>query len=362
MPDKKDFYSVLGVGKSADEEEIKKAYRQAAKKYHPDLHPDDKSAEAKFKEVNEAYEVLSDKEKRARYDQFGHAGIDPNFGGGGFGGNGGFGGFDIGDLGDLFGSFFGGGFGGSARSAANAPQRGSNIRQSIVLSFEEAALGCKKDISYRRIENCSDCGGSGAEAGTAPKNCAACGGTGVVRIQQRSPFGVIQTQRECETCRGSGKIIEHKCKKCGGAGKVRVTRSKPVEFPAGVDEGQSLTVRGEGNAGSRGGAAGDLYIDLSVRPHHLFERDGFDVHCQVPVSFAQAALGAEIEVDTLEGRHKVKVAAGTQPGDNFVMKNRGVSRLGGRGKGDQILHYTVKVPKHLNEQQRKLIREMESVL
>ena len=358
MADKQDFYSVLGVEKSAGEDDIKKAYRQAAKQYHPDLHPGDAGAEAKFKEVNEAYEVLSDKEKRARYDQFGHAGVDPNFGGG-YGG-GGFGGFDLGDLGDLFGSFFGGGFGGGGRSSANAPRRGSDVRQSLVLSFEEAALGCKKEVTYRRIENCSDCSGSGAEAGTSAKTCSACGGSGVVRVQQRSPFGVIQTQRECDTCRGSGKIIEHKCKKCSGAGKVRVNRSRTVEFPAGVDEGQSLTVRGEGNSGSNGGPSGDLYIDVNVRPHVIFEREGYDVHCQVPISFAKAALGGDIEVETLEGRQKVKVSAGTQPGDRHVMKNKGISRLSSRGKGDQILHYTIKVPKNLNDRQKQLIKEMES--
>lgn len=360
MADKRDYYAVLGVDKSAGDDEIKKAYRQAAKKYHPDLHPGDAGAEAKFKEVNEAYEVLSDKEKRSRYDQFGHAGVDPNFGAGGPGG--GFDGFDLGDLGDLFGSFFGGGFGGGGRSTANAPRRGSDIRQSIILSFEEAALGCKKEVSYRRIEDCSDCRGTGAKPGTSPRTCPACNGMGYVKVQQRSPFGVIQTQRSCEQCGGSGSIVDQKCQKCGGVGKVRVPRKRTVEFPAGVDEGQSLTVRGEGNTGTKGGPAGDLYIEIAVRPHPFFERDGYDVHCEVPLTFAQAALGCELQVMTLDGVHKIKVSPGTQPGDRHVMKNKGISRLNGRGKGDQIVHFTVSVPKSLNDQQRRLISELDAAM
>ncbi len=361
---KRDYYAVLGVEKTASDDEIKKAYRQMTKKYHPDLHPDDAGAEAKFKEINEAYEVLSDKEKRSRYDQFGHAGVDPNFGAGGAGGFGGFDFGDFGDLGDIFGSFFGGGFsGGSTRAnTTNAPRRGSDIRQTFVLSFEEAAMGCKKEIEYRRIEQCSDCKGSGAKPGTSPKTCDYCHGSGYVKTQQHTMFGVIQTQQACSQCRGTGKIVEQKCPKCSGAGKVRVPRKKEVEFPAGVDDGQTLTVRSEGNAGVNGGPSGDLYIDIVVRPHHFFERDGYDVHCEVPLTFAQAALGDEIDVMTLEGPQKVKVSSGTQPGDTQTLRGKGIQRLNGRGKGDQIIHYTITVPKSLNSEQKKLIREMDAAI
>ena len=362
---KRDFYEVLGIEKSASDDDIKRAYRQAAKKYHPDLHPGDAGAEAKFKEVNEAYEVLSDKEKRARYDQFGHAGVDPNFGAGGGGGFGGYDFGDFGDLGDLFGSFFGGGFGaqsGRSSNNANAPRRGSDVRQTIVLSFEEAAKGCSKEIEYRRIEQCSECHGSGARAGTTPKTCSACNGTGTVRLQQRTMFGVIQTQKACDTCRGTGRIIEQKCQKCGGAGRVKVPRKRKVDLPAGIDEGQTYTVRGEGSAGVNNGPSGDLYIDIAVRPHHFFERDGYDVHCEVPLTFAQAALGDEIDVMTLDGVQKVRVSAGTQPGDVHTLKGKGIQKLNGRGKGDQLIHFTLSVPKNLNETQKRLIREMDDAL
>ena len=361
MANKKDFYEVLGVSKTASDDEIKKAYRKAAKDTHPDLHPDDPGAEARFKEVNEAYEILSDKEKRARYDQFGHAGVDPNAG---FGGGGGF--SDFGDLSDLLGSFFGGGFSGQGfggtRSNTNAPRRGSDVRQTIVLSFEDAAKGCQREVEYRRIENCSDCHGTGARPGTSPKSCPACGGRGTVTSQQRTMFGVMQTQHACESCGGTGKIIESKCPKCSGAGKVRVPRKYTVNFPAGIDDGQTVSVRGEGSTGANGGPNGDLYIDINVRPHPFFERKGFDIYCKVTLTFAQAALGDEIEVMTLDGLQKVKVSAGTQPGDKHTMKNKGIQRLNSHGKGDQIIEYSVTVPKNLNEKQRQLIRDMDSAL
>lgn len=362
MAEKRDFYQVLGVDKTASDDEIKKAYRAAAKQYHPDLHPDDPSCEAKFKEVNEAYEILSDKESRARYDQFGHAGVDPNFGAGsGFGG--GFGGFDMGDLGDIFGSFFGGGFGGfGSQTATNAPRRGSDIRQQIILSFEEAAKGCKKEVEFKRIEQCSECGGSGAKPGTGRKTCSSCNGRGYVKTQQQTMFGVVQTQHPCSACGGSGSIIEQKCTKCNGQGKVRITRKRTLEFPAGIDEGQSLTVRGEGSAGSNGGPNGDLYVEVSVRPHHFFTRNGYDVYCEVPLTFAQAALGAEIEVMTLDGVSKIRVPSGTQPGDSHTMKNKGIQKLNARGKGNQIVEFTIQVPKSLNEEQKKLIREMDAAM
>jgi len=356
---KRDYYEVLGVEKSAGEDEIKRAYRTAAKKYHPDLHPNDKEAEAKFKEVNEAYEVLSDKEKRARYDQFGHAGVDPNYGAGsGFGG---FGGFDGFDLGDILGSFFGGGFGGTTRSS-NAPRRGNNVAQTVVLTFEDAAKGCRQEVEYSRVEQCNECKGSGAKPGSSPKSCPVCSGAGYVNTQQRTPFGVMQSRHECDNCHGTGKIIEHKCTKCRGVGRVRVKKTYTVDFPSGIDEGQVLTVRGEGDVGINNGPAGDLLVEVDVRPHHFFEREGYNVHCEVPLTFAQAALGAEIDVMTLYGTKKVKVKPGTQPGDTTVLASEGIRRLNSRAKGDQIIHYTVTVPRKLTEEQKKLIREMDAMM
>lgn len=352
---KRDYYEVLGLEKGASETDIKKAYRQMAKKYHPDLNPGDKNAEEKFKEVGEAYEVLSDSEKRARYDQFGHAGVDPNYGAGGAGGYN----VDFGDLGDLFSSFFGGGFGGGARANPNAPRRGSDLSKSVTLSFEEAAKGCTKDVEYNRIETCNQCSGTGAQPGTSPKTCTDCGGTGYVRVNQRTPFGVIQSQHACSTCQGTGKIVEHKCSKCSGMGKVRVKATRPVEFPAGVDEGQKVRVSGAGNQGSNGGSSGDLYVNVDIRPHHIFERQGYDVHMEQPITYGQAVFGAEIEVPTLDGNVKIKVPAGTQPGDINRMQGKGIQRLNSRSKGDQYVHFTVVVPKNITNEQRDLIMQLE---
>lgn len=353
---KRDYYEVLGVEKGASDADIKKAYRQMAKKYHPDLNPGDKAAEEKFKEVGEAYEVLSDSEKRARYDQFGHAGVDPNFGAGGPGGayN-----VDFGDLGDIFSSFFGGGFGGGGRANPNAPRRGSDLSKTVTLSFEEAAKGCSKDVEYNRIETCSQCSGSGAQPGTSPKTCTDCGGTGYVRVNQRTPFGVIQSQHACNTCQGTGKIVEHKCSKCSGMGKVRVKATRSVEFPAGVDEGQKVRVSGAGNQGSNGGTSGDLYVNVDIRPHHIFERQGYDVHMEQPITYGQAVFGADIEVPTLDGPVKIKVPAGTQPGDINRMQGKGIQRLNSRSKGDQYVHFTVVVPKSVTSEQRDLIMQLE---
>ena len=268
MADKRDYYEVLGVQKGASDDELKKAYRKLARKYHPDLNKDNPEAADKFKEVNEAYEVLSDKEKRAKYDQFGFAGVDPSYGGGaGAGGYGG--GFDMGDLGDLFGSFFGGGFGGGRSSRRNAPQRGESIRQTVILSFEEAAFGCEKEITVERIESCDDCGGTGAAKGTTAETCPNCRGTGVVTQTQRTPLGMFQTQGACPNCRGTGKIIKKPCPKCGGQGRVRKTRKFKVNIPAGIDDGQSIQQRGQGNAGVNGGPAGDLFVTVAIRPHPI---------------------------------------------------------------------------------------------
>lgn len=353
---KRDFYEVLGIQKGASEEDIKKAYRQAAKKYHPDLNPGDKEAEARFKEVNEAYEVLSDPEKKARYDQYGHAGVDPNFGAGGYGGAG-FDGMDF-DLGDIFSSFFGG-VGGGRRSNPTAPRRGSDAVASVVISFEEAARGCKKQVEAQLIHTCPDCSGSGAKKGTSAKTCPVCNGTGQERRQQRTPFGVVQTQSACSRCRGKGKIIETPCPTCSGAGQVRKTSAIGINIPAGIDDGQVITVRGKGNAGANGGPAGDLQIQVSVRPHPLFEREGYDIWCDLPVTFAQAALGGEVSLPTLDGSTPYTIKEGTQPGDTIRLKGKGFPYINGRGTGDQIFRVVVEVPKNLNAEQKKLLRAFE---
>ena len=363
MADKRDYYDVLGVEKGVSEDELKKAYRKKAKLYHPDLHPGDAEAEKNFKEVNEAYEVLSDSDKRARYDQFGHAGVDPNFGaggqgpyGGGFGGFGGFGGggFEF-DLGDLFGSMFGGGGGRNS----NAPRRGSDVETRVVLSFEEAAKGCTKKIKVTRITNCDDCSGSGAEKGSSPITCSACRGSGRVMAQQRTPFGIMQTQKTCDHCGGKGKTIEKPCKTCFGKGKIRKTTEREVEIPAGIDNGQAFSITGGGNVGVNGGPSGDLVVEVSIKPHAFFTRKGFDVYCEIPVTYAQATLGAEIVVPTLEGKVKFGIHEGTQPGERFKLRDKGIKRLNYSGKGDQYVIITVEVPKNLSKTQKELLRAFE---
>ncbi len=360
---KRDYYEVLGVDKSVSDDELKKAYRKAAKKYHPDLNPGDATAEKNFKEVNEAYEILSDKEKRARYDQFGHAGVDPNFGAGGgdpFGGfGGGFGGFgDFGDLGDIFGSIFGGG---ATRRNPNAPRRGADTAANIIISFEEAAKGCKKTIKVTRIESCDDCGGSGAKKGTSPKTCPNCHGSGYVTRMQRTPFGTIQNQSPCEQCRGSGKIIDNPCSTCGGKGKIRHTLNQEVDIPAGIDDGQIISIRGGGDAGTNGGPSGDLRINVTVRPHPIFEREGFDVYCEVPITYAQAALGAEIIVPTIDGKVKFTIHEGTQPGEEFRLRGKGIQRLNYSGRGDEYVKIVVEVPKNLSKKQKEALKEFEKL-
>ena len=359
MADKKDFYEVLGVDRGASDDEIKKAYRKAAKKYHPDLHPGDKEAEMHFKEVGEAYEVLSDSNKRARYDQFGHAGVDPNFNAGGAGGGfgGGFG--DFGDLGDIFSSFFGGGFGGGRTTNPNAPRRGGDTSTVINLSFEEAAKGCSKKINVTKVDTCTECNGSGAEKGSTPKTCPTCGGSGQVRVVQNTPFGQMQTSRVCDACRGSGKIIEKPCRSCAGKGRLRKTTERTVDIPAGIDDGQIINVRGGGDAGTNGGPAGDLRININVRPHPIFERDGFDVFCEVPVTYAQAALGAEITVPTLDGKVKFTIHEGTQPGDEFKLKGKGIKRLNYSGFGDQYVKIVLEVPKNLTKEQKEALKKFD---
>lgn len=359
MADKRDYYEVLGVDRSVSDDDLKKAYRKAAKKYHPDLHPGDAEAEKNFKEVNEAYEVLSDKEKRSRYDQFGHAGVDPNFGAGGGYGGGGYGDFgDFGDLGDIFSSFFGGG---SRRGNPNAPRRGNDVSAVVNISFEEAAKGCKKTVKVTKIDSCGDCGGSGCKSGSSAKTCPVCHGSGQVASVQRTPFGQIQTQQVCNNCHGTGKIIDDPCHTCNGKGRIRHTVEREIEIPAGIDDGQTVLQRGGGDAGVNGGPSGDLRININVRPHPIFERNGYDVYCEIPITFTQAALGAEIVVPTLDGQVKFTIHEGTQPGDEFKLRGKGIQRLNYAGKGDQYVKITVEVPKDLSKAQKDKLREFDSV-
>lgn len=326
-----------------------------AKKYHPDLNPGDKEAEAKFKEVNEAYEVLSDKDKRARYDQYGHAGVDPNFGAGGnpFG-------QDI-DLGDIFNSFFGG-FGGRQQRNQNAPRRGADTEVSVTISFEEAAKGCKKEVTYQNIELCDDCNGTGAAKGTNLQTCPACGGKGQVTTQKNTPFGPIQTSQACSRCRGKGKIIEKPCSRCSGTGRMRKNKTVTVTVPAGISQDQVLNIAGHGNSGFNGGSAGNLHVYINVMKHPIFERKGDDVWCEIPLTFTQAALGHEVTVPTLDGKVAYTVHEGTQPGDIFKLKGKGIQHLNSRGRGDQYVRVTIEVPKNLTQKQKEILKEFDSTL
>ena len=354
---KRDYYEVLGVQKGASEEEIKKAYKKMARKYHPDLNPGDKDAEEKFKEVNEAYEVLSDSEKKARYDQFGFAGVDPNFGAGG-GGYGGGAGFDFGDLGDIFGSFFGGGFGGGqTRRNPNAPQRGESIRMNLTISFEEAAFGCEKELTVDRYESCETCHGSGAAPGTSPETCPDCGGSGVVQTRRQTPMGVFASTAPCSRCGGRGKIIKEPCKDCRGSGMVRRRRKIQASVPAGIDNGQTISIRGQGHAGKNGGPAGDLLVTITVRPHELFRREGTSVLCEAPITFPQAVLGAELEIPTIDGKDKYDIPEGTQSGTTFRLKGKGIPALNGRGRGDQYVTVYIETPRNLNREQKEALKK-----
>lgn len=362
MADKRDYYEVLGVPKTATADELKKAYRKLAKQYHPDLHPDDKECEAKFKEVNEAYEVLSNEEKRAKYDQFGHAAFDPSMGGGGSGGFGGFGGFS--DVGDIFESFFGGGFGGSSRRSANpnAPRRGNDIESNINLDFMEACKGKQAEIKVRHMENCPECGGTGAAAGTSPTTCSQCGGRGTVTVQQRSFLGQMTVQKPCPKCGGKGKVVETPCKKCSGSGRVRNTVDKKVNIPAGVDDGSVIRVPGGGDQGINGGPSGDLMLNISVRPDPIFERDGYDIWTEIPITFAQAVLGDEIVVPTIDGKVKYSVPKGTQSGTVFRLRDRGVQRCQQSGRGDHYVKVSVEIPRDLTKEQEQELREFDAAM
>ena len=354
MADKRDYYEVLGISKGASEDEIKKAYKKMARKYHPDLNPDNKEAEEKFKEVNEAYEVLSDPDKKARYDQYGHAGVDPNFGAGaGFDGS-----FDFGDLGDIFGNFFGGGFGGGGRRTnPNAPQRGESIRLSLTISFEEAAFGCEKEITVERMEQCGTCSGSGCAAGTTPEVCPDCHGTGQVQVRRQTPMGVFATSSPCGRCGGKGKIIHQPCPDCRGTGAVRKRKTIKASVPAGIDNGQTISIRGQGHAGKNGGPAGDLLITITVRPHELFRREGTSVLCEAPITFAQAVLGAELEIPTIDGKVKYDLPEGTQSGTTFRLKGKGIPSINGRGRGDQYVTVYIETPRNLNKEQKEALKK-----
>ena len=358
---KRDYYEVLGVEKSASAEEIKKAYRKKAMQFHPDRNPGDKTAEEKFKEVGEAYEVLSDDDKRARYDQFGFQGVDPNFGGGaGFdGGFGGFGGF--GDFGDIFGEFFGGG---SSRRASNqnAPRRGENVGARLELTFEEAAFGCEKEVAAQRIENCATCSGSGSADG-AVETCSQCHGSGEVRTVQNFMGMHMQSSTVCPTCNGRGKIIKTPCNTCKGKGKVRRTQKIKVKIPAGVDDGQSVRVRGEGCVGSNGGPNGDLLVEIYIKKHPIFARQNADVYCEVPITFTQAALGAEIEVPTLDGKVKYDLPEGTQTGKSFMLTGKGIPFVNNpKRRGNQYFTVVVETPTKLTKEQKELLRKLDETM
>lgn len=371
MAEKRDYYEVLGIGKNATDAEIKSAYRKLAKKYHPDLNPGNKEAEEKFKEVNEANDVLSDPQKRQRYDQFGFAGVDPNYaaanggGAGGFGG--GFGGVDLGDIfGDIFGGGFGGGFsgfgGGSSTRTANVPRKGHDIQASVILTFEEAAHGCSKKITINRQDTCPDCGGTGAAKGTSPETCPDCGGRGYVVTQQRTPFGVMQSQQPCSHCGGRGTIIRNPCKTCRGTGKTAARKSLEINIPAGIDDDQNIALRGQGDAGSNGGPAGDVIVHVTVKADPMFERDGYDVTIHVPITFSQAVLGDDVEVPTVDGRIVQHIPEGTQSGTKFRLRGQGIQYLNGRGRGDQYVRVVVEVPKGLNKAQKDKLREFDAAL
>ena len=361
MAEKRDYYEVLGIQKGASEDEIKKAYKKLARKYHPDMNPGDKEAEEKFKEVNEANEVLSDPEKKARYDQFGFAGVDPNYGAGAGGGAYG-GGFDFGDLGDIFGSFFGGGFGGGQRRNPNAPQRGESIRASVSVSFTEAAFGCEKSVTLERSEQCPTCKGNGCAPGTTPEICPDCHGTGTVQTRRQTPMGVFASNGPCRKCGGTGRLIHQPCPDCRGTGAVRKRKTIKVNIPAGIDHGQTISLRGQGNAGKNGGPAGNLLITVMVQPHELFHRDGVDVFCEAPITFAQAVLGAELEIPTIDGKVKYSIPEGTQTGTVFRLKGKGIPVLNGRGRGDQYVTVTIETPRNLNKEQKEALRRFSETL
>lgn len=363
MASKRDYYEILGVPKNATDDEIKKAYRRLAKKYHPDVNQGDSTAEAKFKEINEAYEVLGDSQKRARYDRFGHAGFEQGGFDGGFGGFGDFGGF--GGFGDIFETFFDGAFGGSGfgRSSRGrkGPQRGADLKYRLEITFEEAAFGVEKEISLTRTELCNTCKGNGTKPGTSRETCKHCNGTGQTQHRQNTPLGSFVSIRTCDVCGGEGKIIITPCETCKGSGRTRKNVRINVKIPAGIDNGQTISLRGEGEPGTRGGPPGDLYIDIFVKPHAIFQRQGSDIMCEIPITFVQGALGAEIEIPTLEGKIQYNIPEGTQTGTVFKIKGKGIPNIRGNGRGDLYLKVNIEVPRKLNEKQKAILREFASI-
>ena len=359
----RDYYEVLGVGKSASDDEIKKAFRQQAKKYHPDLHPGDKEAEARFKEVNEAYSILSDPDKKAKYDRFGHAGVDPNGfgGGGGYGGGYGGGAYDV-DLGDIFSSFFGGGFGGSSRRRTG-PQQGADLKYHMALEFMEAAFGCSKSFQLTKEDLCKSCNGSGAQPGTTPETCPTCRGAGRVQQQTQTLFGMTMVTKSCPTCNGRGTVIKTPCAQCRGKGRLKTVKTISVTIPAGVDTGDMLPIRGEGEPGTNGGPYGDLYIEFKVKKHDLFERSGTNTSCNVPITYAQAALGGEIEIPTIYGKEKYTIKEGTQPGDTITLRSKGIPNKGNPNlKGDHVVKFVLEVPTGLSREQKQLLKQFNDTL
>lgn len=352
---KRDYYEVLGVSRSATDDELKKAYRQLARQYHPDLHPDDPTAEEKFKEITEAYEVLSNSDKRNMYDQYGHAAFEN----GGMGGGEGFGGFS--DMEDIISSIFGG-FGGARTQNANAPRPGRDLQTSTTIDFMEACSGKSQNVQVQRMEICPDCHGSGSAGDSGSEVCPDCQGRGTVKAMQRSPFGMISTSKTCPHCGGKGKIIKNPCQKCRGAGRVRVSKSLNVDIPAGIDDGQMIRVGGMGDAGVNGGPAGNLIVAVNVKAHPVFTRDGFDIHCDIPITYAQAVLGDEIVVPTIDGNVKYRIGEGTQTGTVFRLRGKGVKRLNRSDRGDQYVKVFVEVPKNLNKKQKELLQQLESSL
>ena len=360
---KRDYYEVLGVSKTATQDELKKAYRKLARKYHPDLNKDNAEAAEKFKECNEAYSVLSDEQKRAQYDQFGHAAFENGGmgGGGGFGGAGGFGGFGGSGMEDIFDMFFGGQGGRGGRSSKAGPQRGADLRFDLEISFEEAAFGLEKEINLYRDEVCDHCHGEGAEPGSKVETCPECNGSGYVRFTQNTMFGQMVNERPCSRCKGEGKIISEPCKECRGNGTVKRNKKLKVKIPAGVDNGSRLRVSNEGEAGAKGGPSGDLYVYLYVKPHKFFERDGTTVLCEVPINIVQATLGADIKVPTLDGQVTMKIPEGTQPGKVMRIKGKGIPSLRNSSRGDQLVRIKVVVPTKLSDKQKDALRKFADI-
>lgn len=366
MAEKRDYYEVLGLQKGATDDEIKKAYRKKAREYHPDMHPDNPDAYVeKMQEVNEAYEVLSNPEKKSRYDQFGHAGVDPSYGGGGAGGFGGMGGFT--DMTDIFENLFGGfGFtsGGSSRSNANAPRRGSDIQEAVSISFMEACEGVKQEIRINRMSTCEACKGTGADGSSTTEVCPDCKGRGTIRTtSQNSIFGgMVTSTKTCPHCSGKGKIIKNPCQKCRGVGRLRVQKTVSVDIPAGIDDRQTIRLSGQGDCGVNGGPSGDLLINVTVKSHSIFKREGFDIHCDIPVTYMEAVLGAEITVPTIDGDVKYNISEGTQTGTVFRLKGKGVKKINRTERGNQYVTIYVEVPKNLTKKQKDLLREFEASL